>query len=563
MKRTFKLSLFLMTAILAFTSCSKQMGPLTSDLFKCTPNPLEVKGGKVDATIEGTIPAKYFNKKAEVTVTPVMVFAGKEVAGTPVYLQGEKVKANNQVINYTEGGKVTVPASFIYEEGMRSSELYLTFKVKVGKKEYDLPRVKVADGVNSTSEIATAEAATPAIAPDKFQRIIKDAYKANIMFLIQQANLRASELKSVSVKDLQKNIKATATAPNKKLTGVEVSSYASPDGGMKLNTTLAEKREKNTVDYLSKELKKSKVKTTLDSKFTAEDWDGFKELMEKSNIQDKELVLRVLSTYNDPEDREKQIKNISAAFSTIADEILPQLRRSRLTASYEIIGKSDEEIAKLAKEDAKALNVEELLYAATIPGADKVAIYKSATEIYPADFRGFNNLGVVYYQQGKLADAETLFNKAKAISATAPEVSMNLGLISLGKKETANAEQFFGKAAGASTLGEAMGTLYLKKGEYAKAVSAFGDAKSNNAAVAQILVKDYNKAKSTLAGVATPDATTSYLMAIVGARTNNESMVLNNLKDAISKNSGMAQKAITDIEFAKFAKNADFLKLVK
>lgn len=563
MRKTLKLSMFLIALVAAFSSCSKQMGPLSSDLFKCTPNPLEAKAGKVEASIEGTIPAKYFNKKAEVTVTPVMVFEGKEVASAPVYLQGEKVKANNQVINYKEGGKVVVPASFTYEEGMRNSELYLTFKVKVGSKEYSIPRVKVADGVISTSEIATAAAATPAIAPDKFQRIIKDAYKANIMFLIQQANLRGSELKSKSVTDLQKNIKATASAANQKLTGIEVSSYASPDGSLDLNTSLAEKREKNTVAYLQSALKKSKVKTTLDTKFTAEDWDGFKELMEKSNLQDKELVLRVLSTYSDPAEREAQIKNISAAFTSIADDILPQLRRSRLTASYEIIGKSDEEIAKLAKETPKSLNVEELLYAATISGADKAAIYKSATEIYPSDFRGFNNLGVVYYQQGKIAEAANLFNQAKSISASAPEVSMNLGLVALNNKETANAEQLFGKAAGASTLSEALGTLYLRKGEYTKAVSAFGDTKSNNAAVAQILVKDYNKAKSTLSAIATPDATTSYLMAIVGARTNNESMVLSNLKDAISKNSAMAKKAATDIEFAKFTKNADYLKLLK
>lgn len=562
MTRKFQLPLFLMAVFIAFSSCSKQMGPLSSDLFKCTPNPLEAKGGKVEATIEGTIPAKYFNKKAEVTVTPILVFAGKEIAGTPVQLQGEKVRANGQVINYLEGGKISVPASFTYDEGMRSSELFLSIEVKDGKKTFQLPRVKVADGVLSTSEIASTETSTPALVADKFQHIIKEAYKANILFLIQQANLRPTELKSAALLDLQKNIKATAADANKKLTGIEVSSYASPDGAVDLNTKLAEQREKNTLSYLNSELKKGNVKTAIDSKFTAEDWDGFKELLAQSNIQDKELVLRVLSTYNDPAERETQIKNISVAFGNIASEILPQLRRSRLTATYDIIGKSDEVLTKLAIENPKALTVEELLYSATIAGANKAAIYKNATDIYPTDYRGFNNLGVVLYQKGKTAEAESLFNKANSLTNSA-EGSLNLGFIALKNKDSNKAEELFGKASGAEGLGEGLGVLYLKKGEYQKAVNAFGDTKSNNAAVSQILVKDYNKAKNTLTAVSTPDATTSYLMAIVGARTNNESMVLNNLKDAVTKNKSLAKKAATDIEFSKFAKNLDFAKLLQ
>jgi len=554
---------FLMLAFLvALTSCSKQMGPLSAELFKVNPNPLEVKAGKVDAVIEGSIPAKYFNKKAVVVITPVLKFAGKEVKGKSVTLQGEKVKDNNQVISYQNGGSVKIPASFIYENDMRKSELVLTFDVTVGKKQYQIQSIKVADGVLSTAEIATAETSTPAIVADKFQRIIKDAYKANIMFLIQQANIRATELKSAELTALQKNVKETAAAANKKITGIEVSSYASPDGAVELNTKLAETREKNTLTYLNKELKKSKVKAAIDAKFTAEDWEGFQELMSQSNIQDKELVLRVLSQYQDPAEREKQIKNISAVFGSVASEILPQLRRSRLTATYEIIGKSDEELLKLAKENPAALSVEELLFAATIQGADKLAIYKSVTQIYPDCYRGYNNLGMVYYQQGKLADAETLFNKAKSINAS-PEVKMNLGLIALNKKEAANAEQLLGQAGSVEGVGEALGVLYLKKGEYTKAVNAFGSIKSNNAAVAQILSKDYNKAKATLSAVATPDATTSYLMAIVGARTNNEGMVLSNLKDAVSKNKALAQKAVTDLEFSKFVTNSEFAKLIK
>ncbi|MGL4993541.1 MAG: hypothetical protein ACRC6R_05370, partial [Bacteroidales bacterium] len=305
---------FLMAILVAFTACSKKMGPLSADMFKVTPSPLELKGGKVNATIDGQFPEKYFNKKSEVTVTPVLVYGGKESKSTSVTFQGEKVKGNNNTIAYKAGGKYSMPASFTYVPEMRNSELYLEFSVVRGAKSYKLPRLKVAEGVISTELMSAAAAAKPSIAADKFQRIIKEAYQAQILFLIQQANLRASELKSEQLAQLHTDIKAAAAAPNKEITGIEISSYASPDGALDLNERLAGQREKNTQSYLAKELKKSKVEANIEGKFTAEDWDGFKELMEKSNIQDKELVLRVLSMYNDPEQREREIKNMSSVF---------------------------------------------------------------------------------------------------------------------------------------------------------------------------------------------------------------------------------------------------------
>ena len=564
MTKKLYLPLLMAMVVALFSSCSKKMGELSADYFTVTPQVLEAVGGKVPATINGKFPEKYFNKKAVVEVTPVLKWNGGEAKGQPATFQGEKVEGNDQTISYKMGGSYTMKTSFDYVPEMAKSELYLEFKATIGKKVVTIPAVKVADGVISTSELVnnTLGNANPALGEDAFQRIIKEKHDANIMFLIQQANIRSSELKTA--KEFNKEVANVNEAANKKISNIEVSAYASPDGGVSLNTTLAENRESNTTKMLSKDLKKAKIDAPIDAKYTAQDWEGFQELVSKSNIQDKELILRVLSMYQDPAQREQEIKNISSVYKTLADEILPQLRRSRLTLNYEIIGKSDEEIAKLASSNPSELNVEELLYAATLTNdpAKQEAIYTQATKQFPNDYRAFNNLGKLAYQAGNVDKAESYFKKAASVNA-APEVNMNLGLISLIKGDKAAAETYFGKAAGTKELGESMGNLYIAQGQYERAVNSFGDSKTNSAALAQILAKDYNKAKNTLANVERPDAYTDYLMAVLGARTNNSSMVTSSLKSAVAKDPSLAKKAATDLEFAKYFTNADFMSIAK
>ena len=564
MTKKLYLPLLMAMVVALFSSCSKKMGELSADYFTVTPQVLEAVGGKVPATINGKFPEKYFNKKAVVEVTPVLKWNGGEAKGQPATFQGEKVEGNDQTISYKMGGSYTMKTSFDYVPEMAKSELYLEFKATIGKKVVTIPAVKVADGVISTSELVnnTLGNANPALGEDAFQRIIKEKHDANIMFLIQQANIRSSELKTA--KEFNKEVANVNEAANKKISNIEVSAYASPDGGVRLNTTLAENRESNTTKMLSKDLKKAKIDAPIDAKYTAQDWEGFQELVSKSNIQDKELILRVLSMYQDPAQREQEIKNISSVYKTLADEILPQLRRSRLTLNYEIIGKSDEEIAKLASSNPSELNVEELLYAATLTNdpAKQEAIYTQATKQFPNDYRAFNNLGKLAYQAGNVDKAESYFKKAASVNAS-PEVNMNLGLISLIKGDKAAAETYFGKAAGTKELGESMGNLYIAQGQYERAVNSFGDSKTNSAALAQILAKDYNKAKNTLANVERPDAYTDYLMAVLGARTNNSSMVTSSLKSAVAKDPSLAKKAATDLEFAKYFTNADFMSIAK
>ena len=541
--------------VLALSSCGK-MGELSSDYFTTNPEVLEAVAGKVPVTINGKFPEKYMKKNAVVEVTPVIRWNGGEAKGQPATFQGEKVEGNGQTISYKVGGNYTMKASFDYIPEMANSELYLDFKITRGNKTYTIPSVKIADGVIATSELPTATSANASYANDAFQRIIKEAQEANIMFLIQQANLRNSELNSEEMKEFHKKVAAVnADTKNFKLNNIEVSAYASPDGGLKLNSDLAEDREKNAEKYLNRQLKKAKIETNVDAKYTAQDWEGFQKLVAKSNLQDKDLILRVLSMYQDPEQRENEIKNISSVYKTLADEILPQLRRARLTANYDIIGRSDEEINEAFDTNAKVLSVEELLYAATLTNdnARKEAIFKKTTELFPNDFRAYNNLGELAFAAGNTDKAESYFKQAAAKNANAPEVNSNLGLCELVKNNVASAEAYLGKATGANASNEALGNLYIKQGQYQRAVNAFGDAKTNSAAQAQILAKDYNKAKATLQAVEKKDAMTDYLMAIVGARTNNESLVSSSVKSAIAKDPSLATKFANDREFAKFA----------
>ena len=550
-------------AIAILTSCGTAVQPTE---FKVNPNPLTVVGNVVEADITGTFPVKKFGKKAVLTVTPVLKFNGTEVVGKSVTYVGEKAKENGTTVSYKEGGNFKLKASFDFVPEMEKSELVLRFTAKNGNKVVEIPDTKVADGVISTAKLAVAEDVKPQVTADKFQRIIQEVQEADIKFLIQQTNLRNSELKSQEMKDLHAAIKDADTTANKAINKIEVAGYASPDGEQDLNAKLADTRQAKSEKYLQKQLKKAKVNATIESNVTAEDWAGFQAAMEASNIQDKELVLRVLSMYSDPEEREAQIKNLSVVFKTIAKEILPELRRSRLILTTDLIGKSDEEIAALAKNDPAALNVEELLYSATLTNdaAEKLAIYKKVTELFANDYRGYNNMGIIYFGQGNVAEARRCYAKALQLAPANADVNYNAGIAAMAENDLAKAEAYLGKAAGTEgDLNAAMGTLYTMKGDYAAAKNAYGNKASNNAAVQQILNEDYAGARQTLAKVANPNATTAYLLAVVSARTNAREAVYENLKVAVQRDATLKAKAQNDIEFAKYQAEAEFQAIVK
>ena len=559
---------FLMLAVVAMailTSCNNTLP--NPEMVKVNPSPMAVVADKVNVDITGTFPEKKFAKKGVLVVTPVLKYGDKELLAEPVTYVGEKVKENGTVVNFKEGGAYRQHAAFAYNGAMdKNTKLYLRFNGKVGKKDIEIPDALIAEGLNSTAKHAVAGDNKPQITADKFQRVIQQMQEADILFLIQQANLRNSETTSQQMKDLQEAIKEANANERKAIHSLEVAGYASPDGAQALNEKLAKNRQDVAQKFLAKDLKKNKINKAIESNITAEDWEGFKAALENSNIQDKELVLRVLSMYSDPEEREKQIKNIAAAYKNIADEILPALRRSRLILTTDLIGKSDDEIRNLAKNDPAALNVEELLYAATLTNdkAEKIAIYKKATEQFANDYRGFNNLGMVYMEEGNVAEARRCFQNALQIEPNNPDVNYNAGVAAMADGDLKKAEEYLGKAAGTqANLSAAMGTLYTMKGDYKAARGAYGQSATNNAAVQQILAEDYAAAKKTLDAVAEPNATTAYLKAVVAARTNARADVLSNLKNAVAQDASLKAKAANDVEFAKFAEDAEFQAIVK
>ncbi len=556
--------LIVVSAVLFATSCSSKLKPLSQNNFNVTPSPLETVGNQVPVTVNGTFPEKWFHKNATVTITPVLKFGNSEVTGTPFSYQGENISGNRVTISNSRGGNFTINSTFPYREEMQSAELYLRFDGRIKNKQSILPDLKVADGVIATSALADVKTTTPSVADDGFQRIIQQAQEANILFVIQQANLRQSELNKQDMTTWKKRVEQAFNDPKQNV-NVEVSAYASPDGGLSLNEKLAEQREQNTSAYLEKELKNRNIDTEVYARYTAEDWEGFRQLVSASNLQDKELILRVLEMYPDSETREREIKNISYVFEDLAETILPQLRRSRITANIEIIGKSDEEIMTAWKNNPKELSIEELLYASTLTDDEKVKerIYQYATANFSNDYRGWNNIGTMFYKQGDYAKAKQAFDRAAQVNPSAPEVNVNKALLAIMDNDLQTANELLGRSAGAASLDEAMGLLSLLQGNYNQAVGAYGNNKTNNAGLAQLLVRDYNKAKQTLESVDNPDATTAYLLAIIASRTNNFNDVAANLRTAIGRDRTFATRASNDLEFAKYRTNQEFMSIVR
>ncbi len=552
-----KKNLLLLSAasVLLMTSCSK-LGPLSADNFTVTPNPLETQGGKVPATVSGVFPEKYMKRNATVTVTPELRYANGMVAkGQSSTFQGEKVMGNNQTISYRVGGRYTMKTSFDFVPEMQKSEMYLTFDARMGSKKCDVPAVKVANGVIATSELykKTLLSDGGCIAPDSFQRVKTQKQEANIRFLINQANLRKTELKNNSVQEFVQMLKKiNADREGFNIQNVEVAAYASPDGGVKFNDKLASNRQDVSEKYVKEQLKQTKVNADVDAHYTAQDWDGFQRLVQASNLQDKDVILRVLSMYKDPQEREQQIRNMSAGFQDLADGILPELRRSRLVINYETIGRSDDEIQAQYNSDATKLSPDELLYAATLEDsrAKQEEIYKKTAEIYDRDYRAYNNLAALAIAKGDTDTAKKYLQKAQQLGSDTPEASANLGLLSLISGNTQDAEANISKAAGSENVGAALGALNIAKGNYAQAEKDFGSANTNTAALAQLLNKNYAAAAQTLDKVAVPDAMTDYLHAIVAARRGNKFAASSYLKDALKKDPTLKEYADNDLELS-------------
>lgn len=543
-----------------------------------TPKVLEMHGDSIEVEVSATFPPKYFIATATLELSPVLKYEGGEKAFASKTVQGEKVQENNEVVPFAQGKTIKWKSKIAFEEAMRKSELVLNGKASMKGKSIDVPFGKKADGVMSTALLLDYKAMTIGAA-DKFQRVTNDSKGATLFFVINKADIQNKELKKDEVAALKQFLADAANNERIEVKGVEISAFASPDGEESLNDKLAANRMKNSDSFFKKELKKAKLNADASVYKTtslAEDWDGFKTLMQESDIQDKELILRVLSMYSDPVVREKEIKNISAAYEEIADKILPQLRRSKLSVNIAVIGHSDDELKAMVAANDEKLTIEEMLYAATLTedNNEKLSIYQKAADKFPEDWRAINNVGHINYKLGKVAEAKAAFEKAKGIDASNTVVLNNLGACALADGDVAAAKEFFNAAAGAGDeVSYNQAIILTKKGEYENALNLYQSSKLNTFNWALCKYLNYFNTKNNDVFDATlgilnkiedqNNAKVPYLKAVIAARKQDKDLLINSLKVAVEKDASLGAYAAKDIEFAQYAEDADFKNIAK
>ena len=543
MKKSIK---FLSAAILglAAVACSspKKMAEMAENVtVKCVPAVLEVVGGEINADVAVTYPEDYFHPKAILEVTPVLVYEGGEAKMTPYVFQGEKVQDNYEVVP-TAGTTVTKKVNFTYVPGMEKSYLELRGVVKYKNKSVDLPTKKVADGANTTYMLVCKKGKLD-LKADNYQEIIKQTAEGQILYTINSSYVRGKELKSQSIKDFQAALEEIKANERKNLVSTDVVAYASPDGKEDQNAKLSDNRSKTAEKAFNKVTKKNPVEGPVNVTSVAEDWEGFQELVAASDLEDKELIIRVLSMYSDPAVREKEIKNMSAIYTTLAKKVLPELRRARFIANVEYTNYTSEELLQLIEENIDILDETAILRAATLEKENekKVALYKKAAAKFNSNAAQYN-LAVTYIKMDKLAEAKT------ALAACEKDADWNnaMGVVAL-REDNLNAAAEYFAASATATAKENAAVISILDGDYKAAAAALANAKGFNAALAQLLVGNAAPA----AALKCECAKTAYLRAVAAARQGNAEAVKTNL-EAAKKCEKLAERAAKDVEFAQY-----------
>ena len=561
------LALFVL-AVLILSSCgglNKMRNTATDVRYNVTPEVLEAHAGEVEVTIRGTYPEKYFHKKAIVEVTPVITYAGGETSLKSITLQGESVRDNNQVISFG-GGSFSYTDKVPFSDGMRVSELVVRVNAQLGNSELSFDPIKIADGVIATSTLVVNDP-KPLMVGDKFQRIIPETKEAALFYVINRADVRQSELRSDRLASLREYLANAVEDERIDVKSAGINAFASPDGPIDFNDRLSEQRKETSDRVLTSELNRVKLEKTgnfYNARALGEDWEGFKELMEESSIRDKELILRVLSMYSDPQVREREIKNISAAYTEIADRILPQLRRSVMAINVDLIGYSDDEFRQVYNSDPSKLNLEEMLYTATLYTdlSTKYQIYQRTSQRFPKCFRAFNSMGIVLVQLDNVAAAKDAFLKAQSLNNN-DVIKNNLGAVALHEGNVDQAEEYFASVASAtSETNYNMGIVAIQKAEYAKASNLFGNMPELNNALSKMLQNNNDDALRILNNIQSPGAMAYYLRAIIGARKQDSSMAMDNLKTAVARDASLKEHAKTNMEFGRYFRDPAFTSVV-
>jgi tetratricopeptide (TPR) repeat protein len=557
--RNFKIFTLFVAAVLVMAGCggpAKMAENANLVDYTVSPDPLEMHGGKVKVSVDIKYPEKYFHKKAIVTGTPYLAYEGGETEFKSETVQGESVEDNYPVISNASGGTAHYEDEIDYTPEMMRSELFVRGTAAVGDNSVELPAVKIADGIITTPLLANTKGKTISF-NDNFKQIVPVEQVADIHYIINRYDVRSSELKEDDIKEMKDFIAEVNEDERQTMKGIEVSAYASPDGEVDLNTKLSGNREGSATRYLKRDLKKAKIELPEDEEFfklmsTPEDWEGFKKLMEESDIQDKDLILRVLSMYSDPVVREKEIRNISEAFEEIKDEILPKLRRSVFTVSVEKIGWSDDELKQWVTDNMDTLVLEELLYTATLveDNETKLALYGKAWEKYPKCIRAANNVGVVKLAMDDVAGAKEAFEAAKALKDH-NIVTNNLGVVALREGDMETAENLFTSAMGAGDeVNQNLAAIKIKQGDYDAAKNYLGATECFNNALVILLSGQPSHAIEMLRKL-DECAKSNYLIAVAAARDGDTEVMYNALRAAVAlKPEKIKEHAKKDVEFA-------------
>ncbi|HLG04080.1 MAG TPA: hypothetical protein VI731_10830 [Bacteroidia bacterium] len=557
---------------MSFTSCTglgKMAKKEPTVKYSVTPNPLQMHNDSVAVSITVTYPAKYFGKKVSLTVTPQV----GDHKFKSVTLLGEKAQGTGTRIGYKSGGSYTYTDKQAYTTDMKDADLKVSATGQVKSKTKELPARVIGHGTIITPYLMKNDD-RPILAKDQFVKLIPMTVTGQTNFVISTTTYIAKKgIKDEPMKAVNDFMKTNRANVMMEIKSVSISSYASPDGETDMNANLAEDRFTKTRGDLMSINKDAKTGYEPASKepfyqkqVTAEDWPGFQELVSKSDIKDKDLILRVLSQYPDGDKREQEIKNMAATYEELARDILPALRRSVVTVNAIKHSRTDERILQLARSTSDSLSVEELLYAATLTNDmnEKLNFYRSAERLYPNDWRTSNNAGCILLQQNKLQDAKSQFNKADKLSPNNPVIQNNMAIVTRWEGDRKTAKQMLEKAKAAGPeVSYNLGLIEIQNGNYADAVTDFGTINSFNVALAKVLAGDPDEALTTLdKSPEKDDALSYYLKGIIGARKSNKDMMLNNLRTAIEKDPSMKEKAKSDVEFLKYREDAEFKSLV-
>ena len=539
--------------------------------YEVKPNPLQMHGDSVSVTISGKYPAKLFAKKAVVTVTPVLKYNGGEKQLKQQVLVGETATASGTKISYTTGGTFSYSDKFGYDPAMKNAKLELRAQGALKKKTKDFTAIEVADGTVATPLLVRNDE-KGIYAKDAFTKSVPVSQSASIYYAMSQSVVRPAEMKSEEMKAIHKFISDNIANPNFEFKGIDVSAYASPDGEQDKNANLAEDRAKSGSKALRDEFAKNKNKDITFGKdekqykvtTTAEDWDGFKKLMEASSIQDKDLILRVLTMYSNLDQREQEIKNLSKTYKEVSDQILPKLRRSVLNIVAEQKSRNDETIVRMCKTTPDSLSIEELLYGANLIDDvnTKMSVYKAAEAKYSSDWRASNNLGVTYLLNNKIGEAKAAFERAQKSNPGNPIVMNNMGAVVAKNGDRRAAMEYFNKASGAGPeVAYNKAIVAVRDGKYSEAVSGFGSYKGFNLALAQLLNGSSDAVASTIDASNEKEMAISYYLKAIAAARKGDASGIASLKTAIEKDGSLKAMAKDDCEFIKWRDNADFKSL--